>query len=246
MKKWMLVAGVLAVAVLGAVLFAIPAFSQSPVTPPGANQAIGCPRAGGAIGGYGMMSGGYMGLANPVTLGRVADTLGLTTDQLTARLQQGETIAQVAQAQNVTNEAVVAAILAPQTEMMQVAVKYGYMTEAQVQSMLDQMELVLGQAIARPQNGAGYVPATPNTSGANGTYRGGQGYGGMMGGWTPSSPNSGSTGYGFGGGMMGGYSGGGNFGPATPNTGGSNGTYRGAQEFGGMMGGGFGGGMMGW
>ncbi len=188
MKKWMLCGGVLGVAILGAVLFALPALSQSPVPPPGTNQAIGCPGAGGAVGGYGMMGGGYMGLTNPVTLGRVADTLGVTTDQLTTRLQQGETIAQVAQAQNVTTEAVVAAILAPQAEMMQVAVKYGYMTEAQVQTMLDQMELWAGQAIAKPLYGSN-VQGSPN-----GAYRGGQGYRGMMGG-------------GFGGGMMGGRGG---------------------------------------
>lgn len=185
MKKWMLFGGVLGVAILGAILFAIPAFSQSPVTPPGTNQAIGCPGAGGAVGGYGMMGGGYMGLTNPVTLGRVADILGVTTDQLTARLQQGETIAQVAQAQNVSAEAVVAAVVAPQTEMMQIAVKYGYMTQTQVQTMLDQMELWAEQAIAEPLYGS-------NVQGSqNGAYRGGQGYRGMMGG-------------GFGGGMMGG------------------------------------------
>lgn len=232
MKKWLLLAGVLTAIALGVVAFALPVLGQAPSTPPSQNQALGCPGAGGIavgpgmMGGNGMMGGGYMGLDNPVTLKRVADTLGLTGDQLTARLQQSETIAQIAQAQNVSTDAVVAAILAPHSEMIQVGVKYGYLTQAQAQTVLDQARLRVEQSITRPQYGSNALQSRPNTV-------------------TPGSPNLGNGpragAWGGSGGMMGGgVTGGGMMGGSA---GGS----------GGMMGGGFGGGvtggrggMMGW
>lgn len=189
MKKWLLSAGILAVLALGVLAFAVPALGQAPATPP--NQYQTGAYCGGA-GGYGMMGGGYVWLANPVTLGRVADTLGLTSDELTARLQQGETLAQIAEAQNVSAEAVVAAILAPHTEMLQIRVKYGYLTQAEADAIQEQATQSVTQAIGRTLYGASL--AAPNTTTPNGAYRGGRGYGGMMGG-------------GFGGGVMGGRGG---------------------------------------
>lgn len=60
-----------------------------------------------------------------VTLERVAGTLGLSYEQLTARLGKGDTLAQIAQAQGVETSLVVDIILAPQSGILQMRVKYG-------------------------------------------------------------------------------------------------------------------------
>jgi hypothetical protein len=134
-----------------------------------------------------------MGLADPVTLERVAGTLGLTYEQLTDRLAQGETIAQVAQDQGVDSSLVIATILAPQSEILQVCVKYGYLSEAQAQSILEQARYWVEQAIVVPLYGfnssTGYTPGyAPDYGegvwrGPGGMMGGGMMHRGMMGGW---------------------------------------------------------------
>src|SRR3989304_6280009 len=50
------------------------------------------------------------------TLTRVAGALGLTLEELSARLQAGETLAGIAQNQNVSEDTVIDAIVAPYAE----------------------------------------------------------------------------------------------------------------------------------
>ncbi|MFC1977581.1 hypothetical protein ACFLWS_04880, partial [Chloroflexota bacterium] len=104
----------------------------------------------GEMMGDGMMGGYHMGLTDTVTLERVAGILGLTYEQLTTHLAQGETIAQIAQAQGVDSSLLITTILAPQSEILQVRVKYGYLNDAQAQAILEQARYWVEQTIARP------------------------------------------------------------------------------------------------
>ena len=120
------------------------------------------------------------GITDQVTLKRVAGILGLTYDELIARLNRGETIAQVAEAQKVALTLVVDAIVAPESEMIQVQVKYGYLTQAQAQSALEQIRYWAEQTVRASQSST-YSQTTRPATGYNQPY--GSGYGGMMGGW---------------------------------------------------------------
>jgi hypothetical protein len=152
------------------------------------------------IGGWGMGSY-HMGLTHPVTLERVAGTLGLTYEELTARLAQGETIAQMAQTQGVNSSLVVTTILAPQSEVLHVRVKYGYLSETWAQAVLEQERLWIEQAITVPS----YSSVGPS-GGVTSGYGPGDGPGAWVGPSTGYSPDY-AAGYGRGswggpGGMM--------------------------------------------
>ncbi len=199
-KRTWLAVFILVVVVVGSTLGATSVFAHEP-TPDDAgdwrgDMAAHCP---GMSGGWGM---GYHGVADPVTLERVAGTLGLTYDELAARLTQGETVAQVAEAQGVNPSLVVATILAPESEILEVRVKYGYLTEAQAEAILEQARYWVEQAIAAPQYGYDSSTTSPTTGGYNQQHAPNYGWrgrgGGMMGG--------GMMGGGMmGGGMMGGW-----------------------------------------
>lgn len=95
-------------------------------------------------------SGYHMGLNDPVTLERVADVLNLTYDELTTRLDQGETIAQAAQTEGTDTAQVVATVLAPRSDVLQIFVSYGYLDETQAQAILEQAKERVEEAITHP------------------------------------------------------------------------------------------------
>ena len=66
----------------------------------------------------------------------MATTLGITYDQLVQRLHNGETIAAIATAQKVALSKVVDTIVAAQTDMVNVLVKYGYVTQDQANTII--------------------------------------------------------------------------------------------------------------
>ncbi|MBI4186733.1 MAG: hypothetical protein HY530_04405 [Chloroflexi bacterium] len=173
------------------------------------------------------------------TLVRLAGALGLTPEELDSRLQEGETLTEIAQAQNVPTEALVEAIIAPHAADLELRVRYGYLTPEQAESLLEaarqRASFLLEQDLSGGQDNygghCGYMMGG-NWSGMmgggmmNGQYGPGYGQGGMMGnGWRDSSYSSNqSTGSGWGsamgrfwsgvtgrgwGGMMGNNSGGG-------------------------------------
>lgn len=203
MKKWKWLTVPAALGVVGIVLWGTSVFAQGPQKSPAPETSVQtdgdwgymgslCFGPSGMMSGTGMMGGFYMmGLADPVTLNRVADTLGLTSDQLTAQLTQGKTIAQVAQAQNVDTSKVVTTILAPESDILQVRVNYGYLSDTQAQSILDQAKLSVEQAITTPFYGTRTLPSAPNSGYTPGYGRG------MMGGRTAAGRGI------MGGGMMG-------------------------------------------
>jgi hypothetical protein len=78
--------------------------------------------------------GGDMGRGGPrggASLGVVATAIGITEADLRTALHGGQTIAQVAQAHNVTADAVIAALVADQQSRLDKAVAAGTITQAQ-------------------------------------------------------------------------------------------------------------------
>ncbi len=113
--------------------------AQGPGTPPAATPAWGgCGMMGGWSGSnsYGMM--GRWGL-DKSTLGIVAEKLGLSLDELTAKLRDGSTIADLAAAQNIPLDDLVQAVIAVRATALQDAVQAGRITQAQADLMLQRM-----------------------------------------------------------------------------------------------------------
>lgn len=129
-------------------------------------------------------TGGYhMGLNDPVTLERVADVLNLTYDELTTRLGQGETIAQIAQTEGVDTSLVVTTVLAPHSEVIQIFADYGYLDEAQAQDTLERAIERIEEAITHPLSSfSADDHDTNHDHDDHGMMGGGMMGGGMMGG----------------------------------------------------------------
>jgi hypothetical protein len=148
----------------------------------------------GLYAGYGAaFCGGGLVMNDTATLERVAATLGISYDQLVQRLQDGETIATIATAQKVDLSKVVDAVIAAQTDMVNLMVKYGYVTQDQANTILAEIRVRVKAALSVTTAAAGYgygcYGITDTTSAPASGY-------GVMGGF------SSSIGYGYG--MMGG------------------------------------------
>jgi len=202
MRKWLLVAGVLAVLAL------IPAAAL----------------ADGPARGYGY----YPELWGPLTQGRVAKVLGLTRTQLLERLGEGATLKELAEEKGVSPETLVNTILAPQKDYLDLQVKYGYLTRTQAQETLADLRLRAQDLVETsflspggflgPRGGAPYPygPGAWEDWSGHCPMMGGSGMmgpGGFRGGWynrdsqriAPySPPRSQPPSRGWGGGMMGG------------------------------------------
>jgi len=158
----------------------------------------------------------YRGLWDTGTQDRVAGLLEVTRAELVAQLQGGATLNELAAAKNVSTDTLVATILAPHKDMMDLQVKYGRLTAEQAQLALETITArvqalvqttfaatstpALGVGAYCPMMGGGYQADPTATPGYTAPARGG-GWGrggGMMGG--------GMMGGGMmGGGMMGGW-----------------------------------------
>lgn len=149
-------------------------------------------------GGSGLM-GGYM---TPY----LATLLGTTTADLQTQFDSGKTLADIASAKGVSQDQLIQTMMGPYSDHLALMVKYGYLTQAQADTMSQ-------QAWTRLQ----FVITTNVTSnaGPSGGFGGMMnGLGGMMRGWSNSTPQSGTnsspgsgygmTGGGAGRGMMGG------------------------------------------
>lgn len=192
MKKVM-TGSILAILSLLVLTLAVPALAQNGGTPPGGVSQS-------------PPSGIYL---DQPTLIRVAQTLGLTADELVSRLQQGTTLNDIAVERGVSVEKVIEAIISPYQAQLQLQVSYGYLTQEQADTLLKQAReharVLLTQDLSR-QGGKGndtwndMVNDCNRFMGAwNGSQNGpvgmmGGGWGGMMGsGW------GGMMGYGWGG-----------------------------------------------
>lgn len=142
----------------------------------------------------------YRGLWDLSAQDRVAELLGLTPTELMTRLEGGATLGELAAASNVSTDTVVATILAPHKEMLDIKVKYGRMTAEQAQQALEALTIRV-QALVQttfaatssfgpgvgaycPMMGGGYQAgaAAGPSSNPRGWGRGMMG-GRMMGGW---------------------------------------------------------------
>lgn len=73
---------------------------------------------------------------NP-TFTRLAETLGLTTEELVSHLQTGETLSEIADEQGVTEEQLIQVIIAPLADELDLRIKYGYITTKQAEARLE-------------------------------------------------------------------------------------------------------------
>ena len=189
MKKLLIAIAVVAV-VFGAGLGVASVVNAQAGTPPtvdGTTTPYGG-MMGSSWGGHMGMMGGYAagetGLLHDLMIPAWADKLGLTVDELNAKIAEGLTMAEIAEAQGVTAEAFTTAWVEVHTAVWDEAVAQGLITADQAQFMKDRMQTRLD---------AGWVPGTAGAgcSMQNGTGSprvGGMGMsrgsrGGMMGGW---------------------------------------------------------------
>lgn len=122
------------------------------------------------------------------TVVRLAEVLELTPEELVSLLQAGETLSEIASAQNIAEEAVVAAILAPHTSQITLRVDYGYITQAQADAMLAEAEeyahSLLTQDLSVAGNYGDWEEMEEECSGMMGNYDGMMGGDMMGGGWS--------------------------------------------------------------
>lgn len=126
--------------------------STTTAPPAAAPNATGSPAAGqpGWDGNGGR--GGHHGGMDADDVTAAAKVLGMTDAQLTAQLQAGQSVAQVAKAKGVDIQKVIDAIVAADKEEIAAAVKAGTMTQAQA----DQRLANLDQHVTDEVNGTGF------------------------------------------------------------------------------------------
>lgn len=126
---------------------------------------------GGRGGGRGFGGGPQLAGVQQAMLDAAAKALNLTTDELKTQLRSGQTLAQLAQANNTTEQAVTNAALAAAKTQLDQAVANGTLTQAQADAAyaeIQQRGLMLkgpgghGRG-GRGQGGTPTDPATPST-----------------------------------------------------------------------------------
>ncbi|XUW99713.1 MAG: hypothetical protein TUN42_07415 [Dehalogenimonas sp.] len=213
-RRWLI--GI-AVVAIGLFAVGVPVLAASVGKSPA--PQVGAPGAANAYNAVALDSG---------TLSRLATALGLTPADLTAQLQAGKTLAALAGEKNAPTATLVEAIIAPYADQVALQVKYGYITQAQAQTLLDNARQAAGTLLT--QNLAtvsgvnswtgfcgNYLNGNPNTNTGWGMMGSGMMGSGMMGGWggytvnpvpatgttTTATPPQPSTATGWG--MMGGW-----------------------------------------
>lgn len=174
MKTWK-IAGISAAVVLAlAVLGAGFVFAQAP-TPPAPGYSWGGMMGGnggnGMMGGWGQSGSGYEWMNNmhqwmsttggmhTLVWDGLADALGLTPDQLNAELASGKTLAQVAEAQGVSQDQLAGALEKSVKAGLDTAVADGVLTQEQADWMLNHMGGNFGWMITHIDNiGGGFGP----------------------------------------------------------------------------------------
>jgi hypothetical protein len=103
-----------------------------------------------------------------------AQALGITTDALTTQLRSGQTLAQIAQANGKTEQAVIDAVLAAAKTQLDQAVTAGTLTRAQADNVYAELQqrgsnLLLGGGRGHGGRGRGFAPTSPQASPAPST-----------------------------------------------------------------------------
>jgi hypothetical protein len=169
MKKFFLIGTLLAVLVLAlGIAGVVYAQTQDPPSPP--NPGYG-PGVMGGRGGYGRMMGGFhsggQGLLHPYMVEAFAKALDIDPADLQAQLDAGETLAQIAADQGISQEAFGELWIQARTEAINAAVADEVITQAQADWMIERMA---------QRQAAGYGPGSAACDGsgrAGGRHRGG-------------------------------------------------------------------------
>ena len=135
----------LALAFVALFAFAGVALAQATTTTPTPGTRYGMGPGMGMMG-----SGSRMGGYNNSLMAVAAEQLGMTQAELVTALNDGGTIAQVAQAHNVALDTIVNAFLAPRQELMAQRVAAGYLTQEQADQMLATMREQVTARLSEP------------------------------------------------------------------------------------------------
>ena len=165
-KKWKLALATLTVAIIATLSIGITVAADEPADAVTDGWYCGAGVAGGHYG-Y-----GATGMTDVIGL------LGLTVDEFQAFRTEGQSLAQIAAAQGVTEDALIAAMLAPRAEMLADRVAEGYLTQEQADEMLAQMAASISESIQRTDVGP---RADRGNFGGHGGFMGGHGFGGRGG-----------------------------------------------------------------
>ena len=152
----------------------------------------------GPMHGRGGMMGGWMMKGNTI-LDVVADTLGLTIDELLAELNQGLSIAGLAEERGIDVETLISSVSEAHAQALQEAVDEGWMTQEQADWMQEIMAAMIATYVNQawtggfgPGAGRRYGPGgchgdTGDPDGTGATYAP-RGCGGMRGGTGQQAP----------------------------------------------------------
>ena len=181
-----IVAGVLALSTGVGVAFAKGADQSSAATANYAALPANSSANSNAVGYCGGF-GGMMGLNRMVLTPQVAALLGTTVADLEAQLSSGKTLAELAAAKGVSQDVLKQTMLAPAKDMMALMLKYGYLTQEQIDSMTQRMQTVVQSMMT-----AQIRDLDNDMWDIMRDMMGSNGYG-MMGGWNNQSQQSGSS-----------------------------------------------------
>lgn len=137
MKKFIVIAGLVGITALALGAFSL-AFAQVETPPPGTNPGYGYGMMGGR-GGFGGMRGSWQGDEHgpyhETMLATFAGELGLTVAQIEARLDSGETMWQIAEAEGLSTDEFSDMMLQARQAMLDQAVEDGTITQEQADFM---------------------------------------------------------------------------------------------------------------
>ena len=142
MKRYLIIAGIVALAVLalGSVNLVT---AQSETPPPLPNSGYGYGRMGGR-GRYGGMRSGLLdgetGPYHEAMVETFADELGLTVAQIQDRLEAGETMGQIAESEGISAEEFGDIMQHARTKMLEQAVEAGTITQEQADAIGSRMQ----------------------------------------------------------------------------------------------------------
>jgi hypothetical protein len=135
--------------------------------------------APGTCGGGGAGLRGFGGNSAVLT-----NLLGLTSEELYQLRSEGKTLAQIAATKGITEDALVAAILAPRQETLKAAVAAGRLTQAQADLMLQNMESNISLQIKSTEGPRGFGGGCAGIAGEETAptagFGGMRGFGGMQ------------------------------------------------------------------
>jgi len=97
----------------------------------------------------------HIGMAGHIGLEEVAAVLGLTPEELLSRINEGQTIEQIALDQGISVEQVIEAALTLHAEMITDLVEDGYLSQEQADDILEQARLRIEQLVATQWSGYG-------------------------------------------------------------------------------------------